>query len=462
MNANRARASAASALDVLGSDFWVWWRFAMGLAFFVMLLSYGLLALYTPSEWDFALEGTQFGLSALLVIYVAAMGFWATQRRHRWDQLAFERRLPAQDDGHRWGSVGLLVTGTLFWMALVLFALAAATATDRCAWDTAAPWAVTALVVTGCASAYAKAGKNVLSQSLAGLFMVAYFASVDHLFMLFASGVDPAMLSGLAVGGAGLLAWSLAKRPKSKHKATTRRRDWSFQASPLAASVSSSFAFWSGGVLTIAPSIFAYTLFIVGPFMGSPVGRLGIEGWLGFQLIALSTIIMGWQTPETGWRFRLSPNFARQRWLLALKLWGMQCLRVLPVLVLCTLIAAPAKSALFRDVNSAEVLVLAALAQPWVIANGALLVAAATLWVGLRRHRLIWDAAPLFFAFVLLYWGWGGWRDGEHIDWTERWDILGMFALGAIVTLAAASWVWSRGSLSGMERWSLFGLKKER
>jgi len=200
------------------------------------------------------------------------------------------------------------------------------------------------------------------------------------------------------------------------------------------------------------------------PYIGgqSQPGHAGL--WLGWQVMVFLFLAFMWQTPEHHWRMQLSPRSARQRAWLAVKLWGAQCLRVLPLFALLPVVASPWMLAWPWGISDGQAMRNAAVALPWLIANGALTLAAVTLWVGIRRAQLGWDLVPLGVAIGMMLTGLmaAGTERAQRLDWAGRWDVLSGLVLGTTFLLALACWAWSRGSLTGMERWGAIGRHAKR
>lgn len=454
MKADRARASASSVLDALGSDFWSWWRFTIGFSLLTMLIALGLSALLslTGSVW--------LGDIVVMVVAVcfcaatATVGYLGALRFHRWDRVGLERRLPAANAGWRWDAVGLLVAGTVACAALAIWALAGALHTHGGELPAAAKWTVAVLAITAGASAIAKAGRSLLTRSLVGLLAIAYYLYLNQL-MIALQSLNALEVLGLALAGGGLLIWSFARAAGTPRQPAKQGAWGAARLHQLPTALSSWLDSFGDNLLGTAPVVIMSSALIAAPFIEGRKWPLG--SWLFHSSLVILIVAMWWSTPERHWRWRLSPRFARQRHLLALRMWRTQCLRLLPLIAVTPFFASSLQLVRPTGTDASEALVHTALVLPWIVAQGALLLAAATLWVGLRRHRFGWDAA-VFATLVVLgtqSLSFVGSPDPIRLNWSGNWGVLAALVLSTAATLALASWAWSRGSLTGMEKWNL-------
>lgn len=466
MNRDLVRARAASVLDALGDDFWAWWRTAMVAGLLAMLA--GLLAMGTlaPSDSAWYLEMLFFVAVMLLGACATVVAHLAALRGRRWSSVHRERRLPVAQTRQRWDAVGTLVTGTLGWVALALWAVAAAVYANRDALAAALPWIATVLVIAGTAGAAGKAGETLLTQTLSvGLMLLIYVGLGPAMRLL--QNIDAWTSMAAAIAAFGLVVWSFWRTPNIPRPASARSSGphalWARIATPWSA-----WSAWgaqrSGAFFALAPLTLMSSVHLAKPYIDgqSQPGHAGL--WLGYQLIVLAVVAFTWQVPAHHWRLQLSPRAARQRAWLAVRLWSAQCLLVLPLLALAPLVASPWMLAWPYGMSDAQVMLNTVSALPWLIANGALTLAAATLWVGIRRHRLAWDCIPFAGSLYALMTSFSfiGNNPKPRLDWAGRWDVLAVLLVTTAALLALASWAWSRGSLTGMERWSLTGRYPKR
>ncbi len=461
MNSELVRARAASVLDALGDDFWAWWRTALVAGLLAMLAALLAMGTVAPSDTTWYFEALLFigayvlGTCATVVAYVAAL------RCRRWGLVHRERRLPVTQIRQRWDAVGTLVMGTLVWVALALWAVAAAAYPNRDGLSTASPWIVAVFVAASTAGLVAKAGQRLSSQALSAALMVAIYLAIGPILREW-QNIPGSALTTAAIAAIGLLVWSFWPQPHPS-RVKEAGRSWAGAWKARTASTRSAWSAWaahhSGTFFTMAPMTAMSSVHLAKVYIeGQSQPAIGML-WLGYQLSVFFILAFMWQTPEHHWRVRLSPLASRQRSRLALRLWGAQCLRVLPLLALPPLLTSPWMLTWPYGVTETQAMLHAVRALPWLIANGALLLAAVTLWVGIRRAQLGWELLPFAGWLVVMWKGMEaiGTEEAARLAWAGRWDVLAGLVLATALLLALACWAWSRGSLTGMERWSFAG-----
>jgi hypothetical protein len=453
MKADRARASAASVFDALGSDFWAWWRTTMGAGLLALLLAIVAVGFGSPTEGSFGSDLVlmlgALGLSACMGV----VGFLAAQRHHRWAHLRGERRLPGIGAAPHLDAIGYLALATLLWVGLAIWAIAAAVHPIGHTLSTAAPWIAVALVGTAVASASVKLVSNGERQALAALAYLVLYLSMGPVLNAILD-MHWGVLVAVAVLGGGLLHWSYM--PSAAHGSA--RKPWLPTWPSGVLKVPASWMdHWGKSFLATSPLLLLTSTQFASAFIEGQSRPAQQFLLLGYCFLVVTMLAFTWQAPEQHVRLRLSPSFARQRPVLALRLWRSLCLRTLPLLVLPPLVTSVWMSPWAHDMPALEAMLKTALALPWLIANGALLMAAVTLWVGVRRHRLGWDLVPLAAYIVCTVAGLSliGARDAHLAQWGARWDMLATLVMLTMALLALACWAWSRGSLTGMERWSV-------
>lgn len=462
MSTDLARARAASVLDVLGDDFWAWWRTCMGLGLLALLL-----ALVMAASLDAGLQADVAMLVHLLATAtfatcMATVAYVATKRLHRWRLFGTLRRLPVAHPAPRWDAVGLLLMATLAWIVLANWAFLSATSTDVDGW-TPAPWVVLVLAVTAGSAAFGRWEKSVWSQALATLLLFYVYLRMNSIAQT-AVGLTKAQLSGMAATSALLLVWSLLPA-RARSKGIPSPAPWTWRiAMPLEHPRRAWFRERFDAGLRVLPVWATGGAILMGPFVEGKTSPPEAWLWLTYQVLVVGFTALYWRAPEQHWRWRLSPRFARQRTWLALRLWWTQCRWAIPLGSAAALLTSTWLLRLPAEINSIEACRLAATALPWLIANIALLMALVTLWVGMRRRHVAWDGVLMVVcAGVFVTSRWDGTYLTEHrIDWSGRVELLGAMLAATALLLAVATWVWQRGSLTGMERWSAVGRLRKR
>jgi len=466
MSGDLVRARSASVADALGDDFWAWWRTAMVAGLLAMLAALLAMGTLAPSDTTWYLEALLFTVAWLLGTCATVVAYVAALRCQRWGSVHRERRLPVTKVRQRWDAVGYLVMATVVWVALALWSVAAAAYPNRNGVSTASPWIVAVLVAASTAGLVAKAGQSLSSQALSAALMVTIYLGLGPLLREW-QNIPGSALSAAAIAAIGLLLWSFWQQPNAS-RVKVAGRTWASLWKDRAAAPRSAWSAWaahySSAFFTMAPMVAMSSthlakIYIEGQSQPSPIML-----WLGYQLSVFFILAFMWQTPEHHWRVRLSPLAARQRSRLALRLWSAQCMRALPLLAVPPLLTSPWMLSWPYAVSETQAMLHAVRALPWLIANGALLLAAVTLWVGVRRAQLRWDWLLLAGWPVVMWRGMEtiGAEEAHRLSWAGRWDVLAGLVAATAVLLALGCWAWSRGSLTGMERWGATGRYAQR
>jgi len=265
---------------------------------------------------------------------------------------------------------------------------------------------------------------------------------------------------GIGVAALLLLVWSF-RRPTELHGRPTAMGWLSWRG--LAHHEPVLRAWYSerlgGAMRLIVPMVF-FAGALISPFVPGQGHRTSfLSLYLVLQVIVLWIAVHAWQAQEQHWRYRLLPTLARRRPGLALKLWWAQCRWVVPCGAALALVSGLPHHNWPEGMDSLARYQNILRGLPWLMANLAMLVAIATLWVGVRRSQRLWDwlFVPLGIGAPFA-WDWINGGGGDRIlDWSGRIDVLTAMVVSTLLVLTLATWVWQRGSLSGMERWSAAG-----
>jgi len=178
MSTDLARARAASVLDVLGDDFWAWWRTAVSAGLVVLLLALMLAASLDGKLAPDTVLLVKLLTTGVLAACMATVAYVSIKRLHRWRQVGALRRLPVGRTAPRWDALGLLLVATLAWMALATSACVGAVTTDFDG-GAAAPWAVALLVVTAGSAAFGRWEKSLWTQALAVILTLYFYLGIS-------------------------------------------------------------------------------------------------------------------------------------------------------------------------------------------------------------------------------------------------------------------------------------------
>ncbi len=177
MSGGFMQARAASVLDVLGDDFWAWWRTGVGAGLVALLLALVLGASFDSSAHPDIAGLIKLLTTAALATCMATVAYVAIKRLHRWRQVGALRRLPVAWMAPRWDAVGLLLVVTLTWIVLATWACVSVVTADTDGRATA-PWVVAVLVVTACSAAFGRWERSVWSQALATILTFYVYSSM--------------------------------------------------------------------------------------------------------------------------------------------------------------------------------------------------------------------------------------------------------------------------------------------
>lgn len=452
MSTDLARARAASVLDVLGDDFWAWWRTGVGAGLVALLLALVLGASFDSNAHPDIAGLVKLLTTAALATCMATVAHVAVKRLHRWRQIGSLRRLPVAQTAPRWDAIALLLAASLAWIVLATWACVSVVTADIDGRATA-PWVVAVLVVTACSAAFGRWERSVWSQALATILMFYVYSSMGSVAQAVV-GLSAAQVLIMAALSMLVLAWSLMPPPaRVKGGASAAAWAWLDVAAweqPLKAWYRARFE----GMLRIVPVVALGAAALVAPFVAGQRSGTWFFTWISYQFMVVGFTAASWHAPEQHFRERLSPAFERKRVWLALRLWWGQCKWLIPTCIVFAVLTSP-WALRWSQSTAIDVYQAVLPALPWLVANLALLVAASTLWVGLRRGRRILDLVFLPIWIAMLGAGtWGGRPLWDlEIAWSGRVDALGSMVAGTALLLVLACWVWNRGSLAGMERW---------
>lgn len=454
MSGDLVRARAASVLDVLGDDFWAWWRTGVSAGLVVLLLAMALAAVFdTNRSPDLALL-IKLLTTATMGAFMATVTYVSVKRLHRWRQLGALRRLPVAESAPRWDASAFLLLATLAWMGLATWACSSVV-TSSADENSAGSWVLALLLITAGAAAFGRWERSLWSQGLA-MGLTAYISlGMDSVAQMVEDWKLPHQLA-ILTASALVLTWSLLPNFTLERPS---RATWAWDPrQALAAWYRSHIE----GRLHIIPLLAMGSAVVVAPFVSGLSSERWLWVWLTYQFMVLTFCALSWSAPQH-WRQRLVPKFERQRHWLAIRLWWGQCAWLIPICAVFALLSSP-WTLYWPRVPAREAYLAVGAALPWLVANLAMLMAALTLWIGLRRGREHWDwiFAPVWIATLAV----GQWEGRSvlalNIAWSGRIDLLlGMVTVTALL-LALATWVWQRGSLAGMERWSLTGRMRDR
>jgi hypothetical protein len=457
MNADRARASAASVLDAMGDDFWAWWRTTVGGALLLMLGILVLAALNIPMTTTLV-HAVMLTSTLLLGYGVLVVTYLASKRASRWQQVQAERRLPSRRATPRQEPLGLLIAGTLAWVSLATGIAEVVLSEQQDFWTSAAPW-MTALLVMGAAGAVlGRWDRGWVGRLGALIVFFVYLGSQDFVGNT-VKALSTLQLLGIGSAALMLLVWSF-RRPAGP-RAQPHRVEWpTWQAwahyEPL---LLAWYRERFKGPLGMLFALFLGVGLLMKPFLpGKYSTGTDLVFILVSQAIMLWVAVAAWQVPEQHWRYRLQPRIARQRRSLAPKLWWAQFRWMAPLGMALAMLNGLTHHAWPEEMDVLSITHNIIQGLPWLVANLALLASIATLWVGLRRANRELD---LLLGLVALgafpLWIWIGPTILASPNWSGRADVLVGMLVSTALALTLATWVWQRGSLAGMERWSIAG-----
>lgn len=458
MKADRARASAASVFDALGSDFWSWWRWTVGGALLVLPAALALQALNLSGLERATLSLIMLTSTLVLGFGIAVVTYLVSQRASGWQRVLSERRLPSHLYKSGTGPLGWVLTGTFLWVAVPIATVELSLAGGPNPWGSVVPWLVALLVMTAAGAAIGRWDRGWVSR-LGALVVFLLYVSSSGFVADAVRAMGTGQFLGIGVAALLLLVWSFRRPTELQGRPTPMGwlnwRGLAHHEPVLRAWYRERL---EGGMRLLVVMFFLPPL-LIGPFMPNQALKGHVVGlFLAAQVLVLLLAVVAWHVPEQHCRYRLLPSFARQRYGLALKLWWAQFRWVAPFSLVFALLSAPSNALWADGADAREAYGNTIQAFPWLMANLALLTAGATLWVGLRRAARRWDWLLGLVALAAPpAWVWVDPMGKGLLNLSGRLDLLAGTLAITLLLLAVATWVWQRGSLAGMERWSAAG-----